>query len=285
MTAIPLLLLPSFGTTEHKTKYGVSYLAMLSKDFPCDTALQVYKGLPEANLEILWGTFGKHFKCLKRWAALPQRKTLIIHFSNESCRRLGKCYEGEFLPHLSPREYDKLLQEPPKWLKRMIRKRARRIRDAMQAMVGLSASIHMTTGLESDFGLRAASTLGKLLHRVTPYAIVHNPLLHSRRLPFGLHEYHDHRVTCGRGGIFVNDGTDFAFSHRGRPYGNSLSVQDLLSTWERNERAGCEIQLAWFSGAQGRHTGRFSHPRQRSYRVSGEDVTELNQLLRRKYAK
>lgn len=164
-----------------------------------------------------------------------------------------------------------------------IRQRAEKIRASLAASLPPETRIYLSTGLESDFSLPAAARLAIFLRRITGYAIVHNPLAANRVLSFGLHELHDTRHRCGKGGIFVNDGTDISFPHRRSKYRNAISLSELSATWERNRENNCSLQLFWWGAAQGRERPEFSEPRGRNFRIYPEDITLINRLIRRHY--
>lgn len=283
MTGTLFLAQQSLGITGKKSSYGASFLALLHPEFPCRTALQTFRGVPERNLEILWGTFGNSLKCLERWANNEIPKTLIVHFSNESCRRLNRCREGEFLPHLTPIQYDRVLRNPSFSIKRLIARRGKRITEALNSLPGTNLRVLLSLGLESDFSLPAAQSLATILQGVTGYEIVHNPLDSNRVLFDSVHELHDPRKSCSTGSIFVNDGTDLSFPHRRSIDRNALSISGLRAIWDRNERTGCAFQFAWWARSQGRGTTEFLDPRSRDFRFSREDALVINKLIRRQY--
>ena len=276
-------MVPRYGITEQKNSYGVSLLAALSPSFPCHQMEKLFSRLPEIALSILWGTFGSDTKCLRSIGDTAKKITLLIHFSNETCRRIKKCSKGEFFGNYSIAKYEEALALMRPRIRAKIRGRVRQINRTLWKALPPNTSINLSTGLESDFGLPAAINIAKMLKRVSGYEIVYNPLLRSRSIAFGLHESHDVNARCGPGDIFVNDGTDVNFPHRRSHYANSISVPRLSDVWARNEVNGCRLQLFWWGAAQGRELLQFTDPRNRHFRLYSEDVRIINELLRRQY--
>lgn len=279
---ITLAMLPRGIYAQASNHYGAAYLAFLSPRFPCDSALKIYKGLPEANLAILWGTFGDSLKCLKKYAAIEKPKILIVHFSNESCRRLNRCYEGEFLPGLNSRQYERALIKNRPSIQKKIAKRASAIKRSL-GNLGIDLVL-LSTGLESDFNKTAAENLALDLHATTGYEIINNPN-HSCG-GARLCESHDPRTNCGKqSDIFVNDGFDIVLSKGRRVSRNEISLPDLRTTFRRNARNNCFLQLIWWGETQGRRPNetRFIKPRSRDLRISPKSVSVLNKFLASNY--
>lgn len=282
MIAIILAMLPLGIYAQVNNHYGAAYFALLSPRFDCTKALEVYDGLPEANTAVLWGTFGSSLKCLKKFAAIEKPKILIVHFSNESCRRLNRCSEGEFLPALNPREYERALIKNRPSTQRKIAKRANAIKAALE---GLNIElVFLSTGLESDFNETAAENLALDLHATTGYEIINNP--NGPCYGYRLCESHNPTTNCGnQSNIFVNDGFDIVFNKGERITRNEISLPDLRRTFKRNAGNNCFLQLIWWGKPQGRRPNetRFIKPWSRDLRIFSKSVSILNKFLRSFY--
>lgn len=86
---------------------GLAAYPLLSPKYPCDDFLETFTDAPIKRTVFLDGTFGNDKTCLKRFLKLPGKKLVEIHISNESGRRRFQLGVNDFLPNLTPIEYNR----------------------------------------------------------------------------------------------------------------------------------------------------------------------------------
>lgn len=92
---------------------GVSSYAILSPRYPCSQLLRIVRKVVHPGINALYGTFGINASCLSRIErVISNRPNLLeIFFSNEVCRRNGRCYAGELFPNLSVASFNRKLED------------------------------------------------------------------------------------------------------------------------------------------------------------------------------
>ena len=103
-------------TPKPKTYFGPSAFALLHPKFPCEKFLQAMDIKGVTTTAVLWGTFGNDTSCLYKlfdyWASKPEQNFMLeVHFSNESCRRMGRCKKWEFYRGRNTTQYNNMLEK------------------------------------------------------------------------------------------------------------------------------------------------------------------------------
>lgn len=260
---------------------GVSYLAMLHRDFPCREALRVFRGLEHPALSVLWGTFGRNPTCLKRFLMRHPEGTVIIHFSNEACRRNRRCKAGELFKSFSIAKYNRRLERRPNRLRRRRNLRLAAIKRAIAMEGSGRARIILSAGLEDNLSCKAVKSLVKILREGWQYEILRNPMASYRYCGADLLELHGKSPDPGAN-VWSNDGINIYLNNSERgEYRPDLRAKQMLAEVGR-ERAANTILLYWFATSQGLSGGtQFIAPRQRSFVVDPGVVHILNKRLRR----
>ena len=277
-TVLPLALL--FTATAQAD--GMSYLGMLHPEFKCRQALRVFRGVKAPALSVLWGTFGKDLTCYRKFIERHPDATVIIYFSNEACRRWGRCKAGELFKDLSVSKYNRRLISRPNRLRRRLNLRLTAIKRAIVGDGPGEARIILSTGLEDNLSCKAVKSLVSILREAWPYEISRNPMAFNRPCGADLLELHGAKPTAGAADVWSNDGTDLVFGATGfRGYEPHVRAADLLAQIRAN-RGDETIVLLWIAQTQGLYgTGGFSDPRSRVFTFSTWDVLSVNRLLRR----
>lgn len=248
---------------------GISAFAALSKRFPCKTYLRAFRGVPRPATAVLYGTFGDDFSCLNNFIRNNEGKPHLveIHFSNESCRRSHRCYEGEFFPQWSTPKYNRELRAMRPSLQTKI---TRRVNAILAKIHPASTSVVvLSTGLEDNLFLNSYLNLYASIKDVWPYLVVRNPE-GSHAVNFGfadgleLHGLHPDSQAL----LCSNDG-------------NPLTLQAARNYVRQT--ANCEVRLLWSAHLQGIFSG-FVRPRLRSFDVPKELTSLLKLFIRNEYA-
>ncbi len=263
--AAALVLIPSVALSEGFK--GVSAFAALSPNYPCDQFLSTVVVAEKPAIAVLWGTFGDDLTCLKRFTSLfADRDHLVqVHFSNETCRRKGKCYEGELLGGLGVKAYRESVLNGAALP--FIRARALEIAANMRAISGPRTTLMLSTGLEDNYSTEQYQTILNELREVWPYIIVSNPVGGNPRGEFGADLLETH-------------------SKEGRarhPFCVANEDGDLEASYSRTRRffksyASCYAVFAWRKSHQG-FTPSVPRPMSRKFRYSDSDVQRIANVL------
>ncbi len=260
---------------------GVSYLALMHPDFPCREALKVFRGVEAPALSLLWGTFGRDLSCYRRFISRHPDATVIIHFSNEACRRWGRCKAGELFKPFSIAKYNRRLISRPNRLRRRLNLRLAAIKRAIAMEGSGRARIILSAGLEDNLSCKAVKSLVKILREGWGYEILRNPMADTRRCGADLLELHGPKPNP-HADVWSNDGINLYTSAADRTeYRPDVDAREMLTSSAR-KRAGTALLLYWFATSQGLSGGtQFIAPRQRSFVVDPGVVHILNKRLRR----
>jgi len=250
---------------------GIALYPIQAPGFPCQ---KVKRFLIENNIQeisILWGTFGNDNSCLKEYIEDNILSGIQVHFSNECCRRNGRCYAGEVAGHLSVDSYNDRLNHSFSRVKPKINKRINKIKALVLSYPEINWII--STGLEDNYTSRAYMRLFKHLKRRLPHVTFsRNPLYPSKYR--GLYERHSSWYTGTS--IYSNDGF-FLCDLDGRYNGDCISTSRMHRVLKEAKRGKSKVFL-WWGRIQGL-TGSWRKPRHRHFRFSRSDKHILKEII------
>lgn len=249
---------------------GISLFAIQGDGFPCKKVHNFILKNNIKHISFLYGTFGKSNECLER--ILPELKSVQVHFSNEVCRRNGRCYAGELFRNLNVRSYNLKISSAFREAKPKLEKRAAKIQDLVSRYPGQEWII--STGLEDNYSDKSYKRLYKFLKRRIPNATFsRNPV--KPGVYYGLLEYHGSWPSGSH--IFSNDGR-FIRDIDGGSDSYSVSASGLLSAIRKARRGGGRIYI-WWGEIQGLG-GSFSKPRSRDFRFTRTGRSVLENIIK-----
>lgn len=252
---------------------GVAWYGGMSDRFPCRQAVEVFKRSPCIATSVVWGTFGYDDSCLRHLVQSFEKPTILIHFSNECCRRWGRCGKGELLRWMGVKELDLKLRKMNRSVLSALLRRTRRIL-WMTVNVGDARWI-LSTGLEDNFSPGARAVVKKWLRKEWPYEIIENPA--SDACTGGKCELHHSENVTDDTRFYSNDGHEPDFSDRWDS-DSSIRVSTLLSAIRRARENG-GYSFLWSGEFQGLNGGGFTQPRRRDFRILPETIHQLNRIL------
>lgn len=271
--------------------YGVSYFACAAfTDRQLERALDVFEGVSDPTLTVLYGTFGNVRKCINRFDERfgSDSSKIIIHSSNETCRRFERfCAVGEVNRHLRADEYNKKLQHRKKRVLRSIKRRGNSIARLLESS-SLKSQILITTGLEDNFTNRAYRQVIRQLKnsdlKFQNVSWIRNPVsatargVSSRGADFiELHTANPSFDT--RRCMYSNDGIDIDFGRRYEPLRGSKPFQQLRAIFKKFRR-DCGFVSVWWNTQGIRREGPFIAPRRRTFNIRRRDVRAVNKFIK-----
>ncbi len=254
----------SVAETNSQAQMCIDYYAAMSPKFNCNKALRVFRGIQKPCMSVLYRTFGKSKKCLRRFKSLKGEKTLKIFATNQSCERLKRC-ESFDRSHTIPR----------------IKKNTKDVINLSHELANEHMNIILAPGLEHKWSRGKVREIFEYTQEVWNGQIINNPVGSDASRAFGYHmpyvELHSHKsrfrgATC----IYSNDGADVNLSKRRRNK-NGISISTLLARIERL-RKRCDYISIWWN-TQGA-TKLFTPPSKRIFQIYSSDVHIVNNLLK-----
>lgn len=249
---------------ETRGKMCIDYYAAMSPKFNCDKALKVFRGIKMPCMSVLYRTFGKSQKCLKRFKSLKGDKTLKIFATNQSCERLKRC-----------ESFDR---------SHTLTKIKKSISDVVRLSNHISSdqlNIIIAPGLEHKWSKDKVRKIFEYTQEVWNGQIINNPVGSDASRAFGYHmpyvELHSHKSRFrGAACAYSNDGANVNFSKRRRNK-NAISISTLLTRIERYRKRCNYISIWW--NTQGA-TKFFTPPSKRIFQIYSSDVHVVNNLLK-----
>lgn len=260
------LLIATNVAAQHK---GFSSFSGMSEHFPCSRFLKIAKKSENPAMVVLYGTFGESFHCINRFlATFKDRKHVIeVHFSNESCRKFGRCKQGEFFGRDSVKTYNARLIRNKDGVRKKIHIRTEQI--LLGIRPNKNTRLLLSTGLEDRLYVRAWKNLYASIKDIWPYEII--------RAPEGNHpQYH-------RGAGIELHGPDADYRERKCTVWNQDGFESGLSETARlfSRYSHCGVLFSWTARAQGIHDNRrFIEPLDRDFKISREDILIYGNLLK-----
>ncbi len=244
---------------------GVSTFSIQHPKYPCAQLIDILKESKRPSIVLLWATFGLNPKCTKKvLSRQPSKpKTLEIHFSNESCRRLNRCKGGEFARGLNVNEYNQRLES--KKILEKVKKRVLNIRKFVDKVATPETRVLLSTGLEDNLTPSAFLSLVAMIRQDWPYEIVRNPLHGAFRGSADFIESHIVREGITSPCIFNNDGDSFGVSEFRTAFTHYFSCQRFM----------------WFPRAQGIVNPKvFISPRKRTFKFTIQDILTAKEIIK-----
>lgn len=246
------------GVSANSEPYlGFSSFAALSPKFPCDEFLRLLESSPRPAMSVLYGTFGDDWTCVhkfeQRFASRP--RLLQVHLSNGSCRRFGRCGEGEIDPGASLVSFKNQLRLSD------FQRRVVHVKKKLGSF-GENGRYVISIELEDNFSNREFSRLFRVVKREWPFWISRSSVTrNSLRGASDYVERHGDRVACTSTTIWNNDGTP---------------VQ-TVADYARRTRS-CFASFLWTPDLQGSESG-FIAPMKRSFRITEESKRRWKTFL------
>lgn len=287
---LPIMLLISCGSNiKEEKRYlnptgpykGVVFYAAgseFAQGKVCDDWLIAERQSNNVFSAMLWGSFGRNYNCLYRFfhtfvGNVPT--AFEIYFSNEVCRKYGRCNQYDFFPNDSVDEYNHRLEIMSPETINAIYWRLTEIRFFM-APYEDGVDWILAIQLEGDLSEKAQQNILSVIREVWPYKLaVYGPA------PDGVYS-ELHNVDSPAGGILCiqnNDGRDIGiFPGSGvKLFGQPpLTMSQIMDYVEGSERENCYTGL-WFASMQGVDGSPFipTLERDRLYLDAPQQVGEL----------
>ena len=161
--------------------FGTTSLAAMSEGFPCEANLEALEAAERPSIQVLYGTFGTSFECLRKFNEKfkDRPRAIQIAYSNEARRRQSLLGAGDFLPRDTVSRFNRRLEAMRPGFRRKV---TRRIQDVLSPLLELEhqegLTIRISLGLEDNYSCRAFSKLMDVAESVIPshVHIVRNPL-------------------------------------------------------------------------------------------------------------
>lgn len=223
---------------------GQSAFALLHPKFPCTEFLLQYGDVQHPTIALLDGTFGKDSHCLKRFLALPNKKTIEIHIRYLKKNQVELLDKSLLRRRASHWESLRIKYPNNRWL--------------------------LSDGLESHDNKSSAKKRISYIRKFFYGEIVHNPLVPRDPLSVGADfiELHSDRYVTfkGRNSIFNYDGYGINYSQTApERHLFRTSVPSVRLDLEKAKRTNSLIFL-WDAPAQGiLPTGYNSDPTKRIF--------------------
>lgn len=251
---------------------GVSSFAAMHPNFPCDNFLRTAAYAKVPAMTILWQHFGDDPTCMRRFTDTFRDRphVLQIHYSNESCRRKGSCFENAYVG-LGVDRYNRLLEEMSDDTRHQLHGRALWILAQVWFAMNANTRPILSMGLEDQYSDIAQSKLAWVLREIWPYEISRNRHSGGRSTAgVQLLEYHSaHGTPSNVLPCLANeDGNDHSAS----------SSRKFLKRY-----AKCDVVWLWRKKHQGRKNaagGGEQNPKLRKFEFPEQDVRTLGPLLK-----
>ena len=274
---------------------GFSGFAMMHRKFPTQAFLDVFKGVKQPCTALLYTSFGKKKRTLKKWLELVKLRdsVLEIHFSNEAGRRNNNLQRGEFLRRLSVGKYNYKLEHKNKRLLKKIRKRTRKLKKLIDKVMPCESKtrVIISTGLESQFTHKAHKVLVSTIKKEWPgVLLVHNPV-NDASVFYGA----DLKEVHGIGDSYSNakqtiinmDGIS-VLAEPGERYAYQYEIDETKKEFEKELKKSPYAIMLWTASSQGLQNvdfggrGDWLPPRKRGrkLKLSPLAAVKLNKLLR-----
>lgn len=267
----------------------MAYFALTAPTFPCRQALRIFDPPSKYTaLAILWSTFGSDLSCLQTWAERMEKldipHTLLIHLSNETCRRENDriCTDSELSPQLPRKRYYRLLeQRDPSVLDPLVA-RIREVREAVSKLKSKKLQVILSTGLEDNYSPEAYAVIVAVMRAEWPYKIVRNPVGNLPEISSAgadFLELHGPTPSFSKDEACIAnlDGDDINFPGRPSPLHKSVDWQDVITYVQRYERR-CRITFLWSAAWQGIFSEVFVPPQKRIFKVPRADIKALRSI-------
>ena len=248
---------------------GGQFFAMLSPRFPCERALTIVNAARFPAVAVLWGTFGDDVSCVRSFMEMNRHRPHLveIHFSNESCRRKGRCLEGEFFPKLSVPDYNHALKSGA--LIPDIDSRVMAIRRAIEPWMNDFTFLALSTGLEDNFSPGTFQAAYTQIRAAWPWTIIRSTVFRVAKIDgySGLLETHIVDLGIKAPCVFGEDG-------------NRLSDEQSRILLKKHK--SCAAYFLWWRSWQNTEAdeNRFIAPRLRSFEIRASTIRPLQQILK-----
>ena len=259
-------------------------LASHNPAFPCVRAIQAVRNQPRPAMQTLYGTFGRSWRCQRRFAhRFRDRPHLIaVNVLNGPNRRRQRLFQGELAPRQNIGQFNQNVKRRIRLLGAYER-RVDRIYNRMAAIENENTSFRIYPELEDNLDDRAFNVLANASWRRQDVEIWRSAFrttgggwdgieLHG----FGrvLNQLAEYSGECS----WSNDGigilTDRAI--RGLSY---AKVPEVRGAVERLRKYHCDVFL-WRFGWQGIEGPNFVRPDRRRFEFPRSDIILIRQLLR-----
>lgn len=239
----------------------------MHENYPCDKLLRIAEKAKNPALSILWETFGDSTECARRFFdKFKDRETLLqVHFSNEVCRKGGRCADNAF-PGDSTREYNRRLEEFSEETIGVLWRRLDDIKRFIYATANPNTFVVIGGGLEDRYTRKAWDNLGNFLYFNSIFAVSRNPSGGSKNSDYAAAmETHS---TAGQP----------AFNCIANEDGNDQSKDESRAFLDRYK--SCLAVFLWDSTHQGYELGGPKPPhKERTFRIPAKDVIKYRDLL------
>lgn len=275
---------------------GLSAFGIQSENFQgvnCQRFLRMVNASPTPAIAILYKTFGTNNRCLKQFWEVSRSRNIPhfteIHFSNEVGRRNKVHDDHDFLTDLPVKQYNKLLEEMPRWLDSMIRLRIREIVAMIEPYQNTGTFI-LSTGLEDNYTTAAWLKIYEVMKSEWPYEIARSTLpgmmvRQARQMPAEIYmEYHGYRSKFSQPQrcIANGDGQDLAFlEDSGVEFRHARPASySTVRKWAKQAMSrGC-LTFIWAGKWQGIYnSGKLTQPLKRTFRFDASDMKPIKRLL------
>ena len=268
-----------------KVRYeGVSALAAHSQRFPCKRVIKSLQLVPAPAVQTLYGTFGRSFRCLRRFAhKFRDRPHLIaVNVLNGPNRRRNALKQGELLPNLNTQQFLSAVLRRKRAVF-LYEKRLERIAVRLRSLANENTVFRIYPELEDNLTNRAFNVLAEI--GSDEFAIWRSGLRSTGGGWSGieLHGFDDRvlgKLAQNRGSCsWSNDGVGI-LTDRNFPGLDYVSVQTLRSTVAGLRANNCDVFL-WNFAWQGIRSSRFVEPLRRTHEFSRSDVILVRGILKK----
>ena len=260
---------------------GIAIYAAQNKEFPCKNAIRSLSGLHEPAISILWRSFGHSNSCIRSFADNSYNKThlIVIHSSNEWCRRHLLCTKQDFLPKLSVKLLNKALEEKDFLVLEAYKKRFLNIQKQLDSIINPNTQVLISTGLEDNYTQKAFRNLKKALRVIVkpPYELIRNPVANINS--YNLIELHGNVRKAASNKLVSLDGLSIT-SHKRFNRDFFIGLPETKSFIKRHRKNSFAVFL-WKRQWQGVRRS-FVPPIRRKFRFTKADVLTVKSLFKDK---
>lgn len=145
---------------------GVAAFAVQSPRFPCDAMLEGVATLQTPALAFPFHTFGTSDACIKAFVEQSSAKPhlLVIHATNETCRKHNSCTTGDLFQGVSSSELNRRIEAHEPATISTLRQRFADIRQTVAGVSSQNTRVVVSTGLEDEYSSKAAEIVFLLAH-------------------------------------------------------------------------------------------------------------------------
>lgn len=238
--------------------------------FPCERTIDLLKETKIKNISVLWGTFGHDKTCLDRILSETEVSSVLIHPTNETCRR-RECFAGEVFKNYGPSDYEDLIKSDWKTVRKKLRKRLTRIKAYIKK--NPDVKFFLSTGLEDNFTLETYGIIDSYYRRIMKgyvRKVIRNPIGIQPYRRFGL--FHGPENLCrGADCWYSNDGIGIRGIDRNYP-GSIINRPELQRQLQKSR------SYLWWGKIQGL-AGDWIRPCNRNFRFSRTDSRLIKEIL------